>query len=301
MPESNTIPGSLRVWIVAAAVCVPAAGLLWWSAGRGGPGPAAPAATAPERDRPTSARPAGPDAHAVHAAIEPLLLANLHADLPDAAAIIAGIESFNPGSPVEGSFAALVADPTRQSVRAFLDAANAELRERRFEGEPDPDPDRPDASMPTRQVQLRMLLGVEYARARGMLDAPDADRSLVELAGALANDGDDDLRAASALIVELRLQDTAADEARWARLPPEQVLEDNSPDAQSRRWIRGLLEVAMENAAREGREADFEAIAARYVALPRGGTPDSRERDRMYREARAESFRLRMRDAEARR
>jgi hypothetical protein len=285
--------------MVIAGVLVPAAGLLWWTAGRSAPAPAAPEPVAKADDRTRDVRAVGADGNAVRAAMEPLLLANLHADLPDAAAIIAGIESFNPGSAVERLFAALVADPTPESVRAFLDAANAELRERRFGDEPDPEPERPDASMPNRQVQLRMLLGVEYARARGLLDAPVADKSLFELASALASDGDDDLHAAAALIVEMRLQDTADDEARWASIPPDQVVEDNSFDARSRHWLRGLLEVAMENAAREGRAADFEAFASRYIALPRGGTPDSRERDRSYRQSRAESFRNRLQAAKA--
>ena len=226
------------------------------------------------------------------AAMQPLIDAGLAGDLPIAASLIGRMTDVDPNSPVELTFDQLLTSPDAAAMTAFLDAARNEFIQRALDSANRASSDRPDSAEPQRQVFIRMLLGVEFARAQGQLSPTESDKALWELTNIMDSRGaEPDLRAIAAQLVESRLTQTRDDEERWSREAPEQRSPDDSPDAALRHWTRGLLDYAMEQAARDGRTATFDDYAARYLALPIDGKPQFEESNRRYYADRVKQFR----------
>lgn len=226
------------------------------------------------------------------AAMKPLIDAGLAGDLPYAASLLDRMTDVDANSPLQLTFDQLLSSPDAPAVNAFLDAAGNEFRERLFDSAKGIAGDRPDAAEQKRQILIRMLLGVEFARARGQLSPAEGDKALWQLTNITDSYGaEPELRAIAAQLVESRLTQTRSDEERWSRETPEQRAPDDSPDAALRSWTRGLLDYAMEQAARDGRKADFEDYAARYLALPIDGKPQFEESNRRYYADRVKQFR----------
>lgn len=223
---------------------------------------------------------------AVGSALQPLIAANLENELPRALGLIANLRAVDSNSKVESTFGELIADPNDTRMKAFMDAAATELRDRRLDFAHEGEPKRPEGEEPQRQLALRMVLAVQYARARGLMTAPEADKALWEATIQLESSGEADLHELLNRVVEDRLGETLADEQRW-----DPVAREDDPEAEARHWVRGMLDLAMEFAARDGRAEAFEGYAERYVRLGVPGTPEFRERDEQYRRERAREFR----------
>ncbi len=226
------------------------------------------------------------------AAMQPLIDAGLAGDLPIAASLIGRMTDVDPNSPLQLAFDQLLTSPDAAAMTALLDASRNEFIQRSLDSVNGIKSDATDAAEPKRQILIRMLLGEEYARAQGQLSPAESDKALWEMTNITDSYGaEPDLRAIAAQLVESRLTQTRDDEERWSRETPQQRAPDDSPDAALRHWTRGLLDYAMEQAARDGRTATFEDYAARYLALPIDGKPQFEESNRRYYEERVKQFR----------
>jgi hypothetical protein len=145
------------------------------------------------------------------------------------------------------------------------------------------------------------LLGAEYARAAGRVDPSFADYASWNATVLLNMSGVPDVREAGYAMIERRLSETAADEARWAATPEDRIVDDTSEDAASRHWTWAMLHAAMDHAAEQGRAGDVEAYALRYDAIPQGGDEPERARWRAFKRTQIEEARQRLERALARR
>jgi hypothetical protein len=219
--------------------------------------------------------------------------ARLFADIPVGMGLLSGLTPQD-GTKIEDAFGDLLREPTPEKTQKFLNVAKSELRERRLdEARTGAIEMRPEAAELRRQLLLRIVLGVEYARAAGGLNSGEADGALWELGAIPPPDirEETDLREAIDAMIDRRLAQTIEEESRWAAIPEDQLVDDLSSDSLSRHWVRGLLDIRMEAAALEQRPAEFEQLADRYLAIPEAGDPELRQRSLDARRARVDSFR----------
>jgi hypothetical protein len=197
-------------------------------------------------------------------------------------------------SPVAAAFEAVLADPVEANVRAFFEASRSELSDRTSDTIRGGRPERPGSEESTRDLALRILIATEYARAAGKVDPSFADYAAWNASVLIRMSDVSDVRDAAYAMIEQRLLETQADEARWAAIPEEQVADDLTEDSKSRHWTWAMLHAAMDHAADQGRAGDVEAYARRYESIPQSGTEQERAQWRKYKRDRVAEAKQRL-------